>query len=196
MRQLSKLFQIKQIKTSAYRPQSMGSIERHHIVLIEYLKHYITKHREWDELIKYSLFCYNTQTHEGTGFSPYELVFGNKPRFPSSIAPHEKLINNYDDYLVDLMDKLREIRKEAVENLKKAKYRSKEIYDRRINPQIFNVSDKVFLLRHNPSKFEDHYNGPFEIIEIIGNVNAKIQLTNNKTKVVHFNQLKHAHIAI
>jgi len=51
IRNLTKKFNIKQYKTTAYHPQSNGSLERSHHVLIEYLKTQITKEMEWDEHI-------------------------------------------------------------------------------------------------------------------------------------------------
>ena len=43
MQKLCKLFQIQQVTTSGYRPQSNGSLERSHIVLAEFIKHYVDK---------------------------------------------------------------------------------------------------------------------------------------------------------
>ena len=41
MRKMAKRFRIRQFKTTAYRPQSNGSLERSHHVLKEYLKQFI-----------------------------------------------------------------------------------------------------------------------------------------------------------
>jgi len=48
------------------------------LVLIEYLKQYVNKFTEWDELLEYATFSYNTSIHESTGYTPYELMFGGK----------------------------------------------------------------------------------------------------------------------
>ena len=40
LRKLSKIFGVKQITTSGYRPQSNGSLERSHAVLMDYIKTY------------------------------------------------------------------------------------------------------------------------------------------------------------
>jgi len=59
MRQLMKRFNI-HFKTTAYHPQSNGSLERSHHVLTEYLKTQINRESNWDEYIKLAMFSYNT----------------------------------------------------------------------------------------------------------------------------------------
>lgn len=66
MRNIARRFKIKTYLTTAYRPQSNGSIERSHHVLWEYLKQYVDKKNVWDEHLKLAMFSYNTSVHEGT----------------------------------------------------------------------------------------------------------------------------------
>ncbi|KAL6419073.1 hypothetical protein ACFW04_011595 [Cataglyphis niger] len=49
---VARKFKIRRFRTTAYRPQSNGSVERSHQVLWEYLKHYVDKDNEWDEHLK------------------------------------------------------------------------------------------------------------------------------------------------
>ena len=46
MKRLAKRFRIRQFKTTAFHPQSNGSIERSHHVLGEYLKQFVSKNAE------------------------------------------------------------------------------------------------------------------------------------------------------
>ena len=73
MKQLAKIYKIKQIKTTAFHPQSNGSLERSHHLLIEYLKQYVSEDKEWDEWLELATYSYNTSVHEGTQHTPYEL---------------------------------------------------------------------------------------------------------------------------
>ncbi|KAL6416569.1 hypothetical protein ACFW04_011464 [Cataglyphis niger] len=75
MRNVARKFKIRHFRTTAYRPQSNGSVERSHQVLWEYLKHYVDKTNEWDTYLRLASFSYNTSVHEGTQFTPHELVF-------------------------------------------------------------------------------------------------------------------------
>lgn len=195
IKRVAKRFKIKRIRTTAFHPQSNGSLERSHHALGEYLKQYVDKKFEWDEWVELAIFNYNTSVHEGTKHTPYELVFGKLARTPSSepLQMEDKL-PTYDDYLVKLVTQLHEIRRIARENLIRAKLKSKERYDKNLNVRQFKVGDYAFLKSGpKPKKLENQHAGPFEIIEVKGNQNIKIK-TNKKPMVVHANRLRYSHI--
>ena len=53
----------------------------------------------------------------------------------------------------------------------------------------------VYMLKEpRYGKFDKHYLGPYEIIDITHGVNAELRITDKKTKTVHFNKLKLATI--
>ena len=132
---MAKRFRIKQSRTTAFHPQSNGSLERSHYVLGEYLKQFVAKNSEWDDWLELAMFSYNTSVHEGTNCIPYELVFGKLGREPTSepLSQQEKL-QTYDDYLINFVTQLHEMRTQARENLISAKEKSKIYYDKKINP--------------------------------------------------------------
>jgi len=191
IKSIASKFQIKQYRTTAYYPQSNGSIERSHHVLTEYLKMYLTNNNEWDDHLATAMFAYNTSVHEGTNYTPYALVFGRTPRIPSSasiLEEHAEL--PYHSYLTNLFNILRSSQEIARKNLIKSKEKSKIYYDRRINAQNFRINDKVYLLKEAArSKFSDQYTGPHEVIEILPMNNVKINF-KGKPRVVHVNKLK------
>lgn len=103
MRNLAKKFKIRQYKSTAYHPQSQGSIERSHHVLIEHLKTQIANTTDWDDHIELAMFSYNSNVHEGTQFTTFQLIYGRIPRLPSSRAIiEENLESTYHEYLTDL----------------------------------------------------------------------------------------------
>ncbi|CAK9801703.1 Retrovirus-related Pol polyprotein from transposon 412 [Anthophora quadrimaculata] len=193
MRAVAKRFKISHFQASAFHPQTNGSIERSHIVLTEYLKHYVSRNN-WDDWLNCAMFSYNTSVHEGTLFTPHELVFGNRARVPTADAAHSTLENeSYDHYFRNLQDKISTSQKLARENLNAAKNRSKQYYDRKINNQRFSVGDRVLLLKEpRKGKFDAQYTGPHTVLEVHGNSNVRLRLSNRKTKIVHINKLKHA----
>ena len=194
MKKVAKRFRIKRYTTSAYHPQSNGSIERSHHVLTEYLKLYIENSRNWDEWVELAIFSYNTSVHEGMKFSPHELVFGNLAREPiSEIIIEENMEPTYTEYLRDLFDKIDTVQQMARENLIKSKLRSKKYYDRRINPQNFKIEDQVYLLNEpTKGKFSDQYTGPHKVLEILQNQNVKIEV-KGIPRTAHLDKLKLAH---
>ncbi|KAM0736907.1 Retrovirus-related Pol polyprotein from transposon 17.6 [Formica fusca] len=191
MKTIASYFKIKQYRTTAYYPQSNGSIERSHHVLTEYLKMYINQNKVWDEHIHTAMFAYNTSVHEGTSYTPYSLVFGHVPRVPSSFAiPEEVVESPYQDYLTNLFDTLKSSQQLARQNLIKSKEKTKKYYDKRINIQNFKANDKVYLLKEpTKGKFDDRYSGPYKILEMLPMNNARIDF-RGKPRVVHVNKLK------
>ncbi|KAL6417861.1 hypothetical protein ACFW04_012476 [Cataglyphis niger] len=117
MRNVARKFKIRHFRTTAYRPQSNGSVERSHQVLWEYLKHYVDKTNEWDTYLRLASFSYNTSVHEGTQFTPHELVFGKTARVPSSETDTTQEPNeSYAKYLVELFNKIKDAQTIAREN--------------------------------------------------------------------------------
>ena len=69
-------FDIKQIRTSPYHPQTNGSCERFHRTMKSMIRAFTEKfENEWDECLPWILFAYREIPVESIGFSPFELVF-------------------------------------------------------------------------------------------------------------------------
>jgi hypothetical protein len=192
MRNIAKKFKIKHYKTTAYRPQANGSIERSHHVLWEYLKQYVDRNNEWDKYLKLASFSYNTSVHEGTRYTPHELVFGRIARTPTSNPDVTDVVDeSYRNYLTNLFNKLTDVQAIARENLIAAKRKSKAYYDRKANAKTFRAGDYVYLLKEpSKGKLGDQYVGPYRIINLLDNHNVKIAISRIKTRIVHEDKLK------
>ncbi|KAF0737726.1 igE-binding protein-like, partial [Aphis craccivora] len=74
--EVCKLLKINKVNTSPFRPQTNGGLERSHRTLAEYLQHYVDKNlNNWDYLLPYAFFVYNSMVHTSTNFQPYTLVY-------------------------------------------------------------------------------------------------------------------------
>ena len=98
--------------------------------LNEYLKMFLNACENWDELLPLAQHSYNATVHEGLGYSPHEVVFGDRARTPSSFPPREELLS-YSEYLADTAQSLAQLRTLAAINLAQAKYKSKFYYDQK-----------------------------------------------------------------
>lgn len=104
---IARKFRIRQYKTTAFYPQSNESIKRSHHALVAYLKQFTGKQRVWNEWLDLAMFSYNTSTHEGIRFTPYELLFGKLGRTPGSDPPlDEDMDKTYLTYYVNLVSKV------------------------------------------------------------------------------------------
>lgn len=146
MKCVAKRFKVKNIRTTAYHPESNGSLERWHATLVEYLKQYTCQDEEWDLWLDLACFSFNTSVSESSKYTPFELVFGKLAPTPSErpLSEQEKL-PTYKGYMTDLVRRLTETRKLAHDNLLEAKLRSKYYYDRKAHPQQFEVGSFVYL---------------------------------------------------
>ena len=161
MERVSKRFKIKKIRTTAFHPQSNGSLELSHHVLGEYLKQYTSTDANWDEWLDLAMLNYNTYVSESTRHTPYEIVFDKLARLPSGDPLRElDLLSIYSGYLIELVTRLNRIRTLVYDNLVEAKNKSKKYCDKHINPRNFRIGDYVYLLKGpKPNKFGDHYSG-------------------------------------
>lgn len=190
MRAVAKKFRITQCRTTAFHPQSNGSIERSHHVLVEYLKHYVERNN-WDEWLPMAMFSYNTSIHEGTRHAPHELVFGCTARVPTdSEFEIESQEQTYLDYLFGLQTKLGVLQDNARKNLDQAKLKSKKYYDAKARVREFQPDDYVYVLKEpRKGKLDAQYVGPYRVLANLGKHNIKI-LIKGKRRVIHANRLK------
>lgn len=191
---VARRFRIKTIKTTAYRPQANGSVERSHQVLWEYLKQFSNK-ENWDEYLKLATFSTNTSVHEGTRYTPYELVFGKIAETPSDKLPPNDSENTYERYLTTLFNKIRDTQDIARTNLRNAKIRSKRYYDKKARPREFHAGNFVYLLKEpTKGKLDAQYSGPYKILKILPNNNVKLEISRDRQRVVHADKIKLAHL--
>ena len=68
---------IKQYKSSAYHPESQGTLERFHQTIKNMIRAYCTQYQsDWDQGIHFLLFAAREAVQESLGFSSFELAFG------------------------------------------------------------------------------------------------------------------------
>lgn len=66
--------------TTAYHPQTNGLTERFNRTLGDMLSMYVASdHTNWDAILPFVTYAYNTATQSTTGFSPYFLLYGRHP---------------------------------------------------------------------------------------------------------------------
>jgi len=189
-----KLLKIKKIQSTAFHPESQGSIERSHRVLAEYLRHYVKEDQtNWDEWAPFAAYAYNTSEHSATGYTPFELVFGHPSSLPSALRSEPSPRYNYDDYVSELKGRLQTAHYIANKNLIASKVRSKDYYDKGTEVMKIEVGDKVLLYdetvrRGRSRKLSSQWIGPYEVVEV-NKVNATIKKGRKLIKV-HVNRLK------
>jgi hypothetical protein len=158
-----KLLRIKKIQSIAFHPESQGALERSHRVLAEYLRHYVRDDQtDWDELIPFATYAYNTSKRTATGYTPFELMFGH----PSALRTEPSPRYNYEDYVAELKSRLQTAHQVAKGNL----MRSKD-YDKNTEEMRVQVGDKVLLFDETvrcgrSRKLSSQWIGPYTVTEV------------------------------
>lgn len=66
-------------KATAYHPQTNGLTERLNKTIADMISMYVdVDHKNWDDVLPYVTFAYNTAVQETTGFTPFRLVHGRE----------------------------------------------------------------------------------------------------------------------
>jgi len=189
--EVCKLLKINKINSSPYHPQTNGSLERSHRTLAEYLRHYVDKDlKNWDKLLPYALFVYNTTEHTATNYQPYALVYGREIDIPVKLKCNPEPRYNYDDYIYDLKYKMQLSHQVARERLINRKIKSKKQYDKKEHSESYNVKDLI-LLKDNTqkNKLSPLWKGPYEVLDVLDTENIIIS-RNRKQVTVHKNDVK------
>ena len=147
---MCKLLGIEKIRTTLYHPQTNGSAERVHQTLQRMIgKLDPEKCRKWPEHIRFVLIAYNATRSQVTGYSPYFLMFGRRPRLPVDLlfptVNNREWTRTIDKYVKALYEQLRECLKLAQESATKEANRQKRLYDRRVGAVELHPGDCVLV---------------------------------------------------
>lgn len=137
-------------RTSPYHPQGNGVCERFNRTLLSMLGTLSTSQKsDWKSYVAPMVHAYNCTRHDSTGFSPYELMFGRKPRLALDIAlglvNEETQPADHVKYVEELKDKLHAAYRLAVKHTDSASNRQKLIYDKKCRAAILDVGDRVLV---------------------------------------------------
>lgn len=189
---------IQKTRTTPYRPQSDGLVERMNRTLLQMLSSYANKNRDnWDDNLPYVLTAYRSTVQESTGcspnrimlgretVSPVDLIIGNPPSSPTPVCPIK--------YVEWLQIVLADTYGFVSENLRKSAVKQKKFYDRGLKPREFSEND--FVWRWYPPaagvKLGLGWTGPYKVTKKITDVTYQIQRDpKSPLKVVHVDQLK------
>ena len=153
---------------------------------------YSDRFSDWDKLIPFATFAYNTSVHSTTNFTPLELVYGRIAMFSLKILTHEKLLT-YNVYLQDLISLLNELHVTAGRNIIKAKKRSKQQYDKKSRTFKPRVGQYVrALIEPRTNNAEDYYADPCRVIKVLSDKNVIIELPGVENVRKHVDKLQDA----
>jgi hypothetical protein len=193
MRHLCEMLGVQKTNTTFYHPQSDGIVERYNKTLLQMLRSLENDQKaDWKSHVQSLTYAYNCSRHESTGFTPFYLMFGRKPRIPVDVFLGRE--EGYCDTVTDIRTRL-ETAYKAVENAAgKSRARQARNYDQKVRGHALKVGDAVLLKNiglKGKHKLADKWQSvPYTIIEHPNTDIPVFKIKQGKTvKTVHRNNL-------
>ena len=194
-KELFTLLDIKHTTTTPAHPQCNAQVETFNKTVAKYFASFVDETTlDWEIYVPALMFAYNTSYHSTIATTPFELLYGMRPRtpaFPSGDIQRKFYGETFATERLQTLQKARQLARQHIDT-NQAKY--KEQHDKKSRPHDFSIGQRVWytqtdFLKKN-KKLAPKYLGPATIIEINESV-VKIQLDNNKLKKLNVKRIKH-----
>ncbi|KAL8605690.1 hypothetical protein ACOMHN_064775 [Nucella lapillus] len=199
-KQFVRLLSIKQKHSSPYHAQSNGVVERFHGTLKPMIKKMIKDDpKQWHRHVAPLLFACRELPNVSTGFSPFELLFGRRPRGPVDFLADAWLesenveeAKNVMTYVHELRNNIVDMCKLAQDSVEQAGRVQKKYHDSKAKARSFQVKDEVLVfLPSLTNKLLMTWKGPYTVVECL-ECDYVIDM-GGKHKIFHPNMLKMYH---
>ncbi|GFU00650.1 retrovirus-related Pol polyprotein from transposon 297 [Trichonephila clavipes] len=192
------LFGILVRHSSVYHPQS-NPVERFHRTLKRLLRVLcLDAGSEWDKHLPSILLALRTVSHESTGYTPSELVYGKNLRTPETLViehwmePEEEgdLVT---EYMFKLINRLKRCQEVAINKMEEMQVKRKTWYDKNAVKREFKDGDLVLVLATSrANKLAVQWIGPGTILNKISETNYLVEIPGRRetSQIYHINMLK------
>ncbi|KAI7933772.1 hypothetical protein MJO29_016727 [Puccinia striiformis f. sp. tritici] len=168
---------MKPVRTSGYHPQTNGKSERFNGILEAALFRLNTTGdpSKWEDVFPAALFSTRIHVSDSSGFSPFELLYGVKPRLPQDrrrMIAAEPALPGHEE-LKTRINELNKTRITATGNTAVRALKNKEVFDaktsfaRDLDGLVLGQSVKLRNEKH--TKGDPKWFGPFTITKLLDN---------------------------
>ena len=192
--ELFTLLNVQHTKTTPAHPQCNAQVEVFNKTVKKYLASFVDDTTlDWENFLPALMLSYNTSYHSTIATTPFELLFGEKPRLPSFPNPDIQRLHYGESSSAERYQLLQKIRFIAKTISSDKGEKIKDNFDKKALPHNFRIDDLVWYedfapLGKNP-KLTPKWQGPAKITEI-NDTNARVLLPNGKTKILHVMRIK------
>lgn len=190
LKNMCEILKIKQEFATVTRHETVGSVERFHRYLGDYLRIFVEKDKDnWDTYLPFATYVMNSKRNESTGYSPHFLVYGWSTDYPLTLKTKPTPIYDYDNYILVMKNRMKTAHEIAKKYNLESKQNNKYYYDKKINNTQFKIGDMVLVINDQKNhKFDNRYKGPWPILSMTDE-NCTIK-EKGKPKTYHKNKLK------
>ncbi|GFY31223.1 transposon Tf2-6 polyprotein [Trichonephila clavipes] len=167
--------------TTAYHPQTNGLTERFNKTLADMLSMYVdVEQKNWDEILPFVTFAYNTAKQETTGFTPFYLLHGREEETTlDTMLPF--CPNDFDDNnITKIAARAEESRQLARVHTLRAQDKDRRRYDSKHQMVSYAPGDLVWI--YTPvrkvglsEKLLRRYFGPYQVLRRLSSVTYAVQ---------------------
>ena len=198
-KEMCHLMGIKKTRTTAFRPQSDGLVERLNRTIGTMIAAYVSENqRTWDRDLQLLLMAYRDTPHESSKLTPNEMMLGREVSMPLDIqlglAP-EMEIRDETEFVERLRERLEDAYLTARKNLGESAKRQKRYYDLKAAEEPYKSGDLVWVVNKSRRKgrcpkLQKKWLGPAVIERKVNDVTYRLRVTPTDRKVIHYDHLK------
>lgn len=201
LKALCRVYGVEKSRTSPYHPEGNGQCERFNRTMHDLLRTLPpNKKKRWPQHLPSLLFAYNTTVHQSTGHSPYELMFGHKPRLPidALLGAAEESCGEgtVGEWVQDQQEFLQFVFASAEKHLKHAAAQRAQQQQTGVAP-ILPVGTLVYRKRHAPgrNKIQDIWDSTrYKVTKCLDDVGRVYTISpiddQGPTKNIHRSELR------
>ena len=173
--------------TTSFHPQANGQAENTNQTMETVLRAYVDPRQEdWDRHLAAVEFCINDSVHAATGYSPFQLVYGESPLSHLDLfllsAKQEEELGDTPSQRVQLdaaarfMEKWRRNLSDARLKMEKAQLLQKHYFDARRKEVEFQLGDRLLVSKKHmtlpadrdlPWKLRSLWEGPYTVTRVL-----------------------------
>jgi hypothetical protein len=192
--ELFSLLNVNHTKTTPAHPQCNAQVEVFNKTVKKYLASFVDDTTlDWENFLPALMLSYNTSYHSTIATTPFELLFGEKPRLPSFPNPDIHRMHYGESSAAERYQLLQKIRFLAKNIAEEQGEKTKDNFNKNASPHEFKINDLVLYEDFSPlgknAKLTPKWLGPAKITEI-NDTNARIQLPNGKSKIINIMRIK------
>jgi hypothetical protein len=195
------VYKIKHIKMTAYNPQANGQVERTNCTIKDILTKITPRSTgNWSHYLQSAVHVTRITKQGSTNFSPSEILYGHQIRQHFDLGEFDQEQKDPEDYILEEVARISQIRHQASKFIKKAQDRQKEYYDaHQTLTEPLKIGDLVLiyqnLIESNWSaKLEPKWEGPYLIQDIKGtSYHLRTSSGSILPTTIHRNHLKLYH---
>jgi len=177
---MNNLFQqlgVTHLYSTVYHPQTNGQIERFNATMDGKIAALCNDRRtNWDEMLQFVTFNYNTSLHATTKQTPFEMMHGRQATLPFDQQNEVISLTQDPEHSQKIKNYLQKLTEEARKNILKNQQQYKTRYDLHRQDLSLKIDDLVLVkTRSMRNKFDIRYEGPFKIIKQLGSKTFIVQ---------------------